>query len=495
MRVTPSRLASSLLTALAVVLTPALALAQTTVRIPAAADVYVSSEFPNTNYGGATTLRADTLPEEVSFLKFNVSLPSNATITSARLHLYTTTTQSSSGVFVYTVANTGWSESAVTFNTDKPGVGAQVGSTGGWSAAGWKSAALQTSSVYAGTVAFAVRANNDYVKTFHSSEGTNKPELEVTYTTGSVVDPAPNCIGEPADHPVVTYPEPRVFIEAQGWWAENINGVIKKYGAAEHLHIGACFPLQQAVSGMVRLDFRVVAHNLPAGSVIKNTRFHDGNGGVTLANITWGRTVGAGEHNVVVYRTVTVDTSDGGDGQRETRPLTVVTRPDGAEIHASGGWCWDVENGKTDSNHSLCTSNITEGRGWYDCFEYKNAATRGWTYPYGGIPQGQSYALGYYARDGAEGTTSVDGYFVTLDPDFHHGDVGDMLIQQTGSTSSGTVTLPGSSLTPGTHFLFIMSEDRGRCTALSPGTSFPNQNVPQDGEVSGGIRIPIKVNP
>lgn len=494
MHVTPSRLRPSLLLAMALVITPALALGQTTVRLQPAGDAYVSSAASGTNYGGATTLRTDTAPTEVSYLKFNVSLPSGATITAARLHLYTTTTQSTSGVFVHEVANTSWSESGLTYS-NRPTVGTQVGSTGGWSAAGWRSAALPATSVYSGTVAFAVLANNDYVKAFSSREGTNPPELEVTYTTGTVADPAPNCIGEPADHPVVNYPEQRVFIESQGWWAENINGVIKKYGDAEHLHIGACFPLQKTVSGMVRLDFRVVAHNLPAGSRIKNTRFHDGNGGVTLADIAWGRDILAGQHNVVVWRTVTVDTSDGGDGLRETRPLTVVTRPDGAEIHASGGWCWNVQNGKTDSNHSLCTSNITEGRGWYDCFEYKNAATRGWTYPYAGIPQGQSYALGYYARDGAEGTTSIDGYFVTLDPEFHTGDTGDMLVQQTGSANSGTVTLPGSALTPGTHVLFIMSEERGRCTTLSPGTSFPNQNVPQDGEVSGGIRIPIKVNP
>jgi hypothetical protein len=488
MHVTPS-----LFMALAVALTPALALAQTTIRIQPAGDAYVSSGASGTNHGGATTLRADTVPTEVSYLKFNVSLPTGATVTAARLHLYTTTTQSASGVFVHTVANTGWSESTLTYS-NRPTVGGEIGATGGWSAAGWQSAALSTSSVYSGTVAFAVLANNDYVKTFSSREGTHPPELEVTYTTAPPpVDPAPNCIGEPADHPVVNYPEPRVFIEAQGWWAENINGVIKKYGDAEHLHIGACFPLQKTVSGMVRMDFRVVAHGLPAGSNIKNTRFHDGNNGVTLVNIVWDRDILAGQHNVVLWRTVTVDTSGGQDGLRETRPLTVVTRPDGAEIHTSGGWCWDVENGKTDSHSSLCTDVITEGRGWYDCFEYKNAGTRGWTYPYGGIPAGQSYTLNYFGRDGAGGTPSIDGHYVTLDPDFHNGSNGTFLINQTGSTQSSPVTLPGSKLTAGIHYLFIMSEERGRCTTLSEGTVFPNQKVPQDGEVSGGLRIPIKV--
>lgn len=484
---------SSLLLVLSLTLLPALALAQTTVRLRPVEDAYVSASAAGTNYGGATTLRTDTDPEEVSYLKFNVSLPSGAAVTAARLHLYTTNTQSTAGVFVHSVG-TGWSESGVTY-TGRPAVGSQVGATGGWSAAGWQSAALPASAVFSGTVAFAVLADNDFVKVFHSSEGANPPELEVTYTTTTTGDPAPNCIGEPADHPVVTYPEQRVFIEAQGWWAENINGVIKKYGQAEHLHIGACFPLQKTVSGSVRMDWRVVAHNVPAGSVIKNTRFHDGNNGVTLTNISWNRTIATGEHNVVLWRTVQVDTNLGQDGLRETRPLTVVTRPDGAEIHTSGGWCWDVENGKTDSNHSLCTSNHTEGRGWYDCFEYKTAATQGWVYPYAGIPAGQSYTLTFYGVDGAEGTTTIDRHFVTLDPDFHAGNNGTFLVDHTGAHRNDPVTLPGSLLTPGIHSLFIMSEESGRCTTLSPGTVFPNQKVPQDGEVSGGIRIPIKVNP
>jgi hypothetical protein len=481
--------------ALVVLSVPVLASAQTTVRFNAVEDAYVSSSATGTNYGSATVLNTDTNPDQVAYLKFNVSLPAGANITGARLHLYTTTTQSSSGVFVHTVASTpSWSESTLTYSS-RPAVGTEMGSTGGWSAAGWKVATLPGSAVFAGTVSLAVLANNDYVKVFGSSESANPPALEVTYTTVTTSDPAPNCIGEPADHPVVNYPEQRVFIESQGWWAERIDGVVKKYGDAEHLHIGACFPLQKAVSGTVRLDFRVVAHNVPANSFIKNTRFHDGNGGVTLVDINWGYTLKAGEHDVDLWRTVYVDTSKGQDGLRETRPLTVLVRPDGAEIHVSGGWCWDVENGKTDSNHSLCTSNITEGRGWYDCFEYKNAQTVGWLYPYGGIPSGQSYTLNISGIDGAEGTTSIDGHYVTLNPRFHTGGNGTFLFNHAGAHRNETITLAGSQLPPGELVLFIMSEEDGRCTALSPGTVFPNQKVPQDGEVSGGLRIPIKVNP
>jgi hypothetical protein len=485
---------ASLLLALALLTTPTLVLAQTTVRFDATEDTYVSSSATGANYGSATVLNTDTVPMQVAYLKFDVSLPTHATITGAKLHLNTTTPQSQSGVFVYAVTPSSWSESSLTYS-NQPTVGAQVGSTGAWTTAGWKVATLPATAVSSGTQSFAVLANNDYVKVFGSSESANPPALEVTYTTTSTSDPAPNCIGEPADHPVVNYPEPRVFIESQGWWAERLNGTVKKYGDSEHLHIGACFPLQKTVAGSVRMDFRVVAHNIPAGSTLRNTRFHDGNGGVTLADIAWNRTIAAGEHDVVLWRTVQVDTSKGQDGLRETRPLTVVVRPDGAEIHTSGGWCWDVENGKTDSNHGLCTSNTTEGRGWYDCFEYKSAMTAGWVYPYAGVPAGQSYTLNIHGVDGAEGTTVIDRHYATLDPNFHAGNNGTFLIDALGANRNAPLTLPGSLLTPGVHYIFIMSEEDGRCTTLSPGTVFPNQIVPQDGEVSGGLRIPIKVNP
>ena len=55
------------------------------------------------------------------------------------------------------------------------------------------------------------------------------------------------------------------------------------------------------------------------------------------------------------------------------------------------------------------------------------------------------------------------------------------------------MTIPGSVLTPGVHRLFLMTERDGRCTNVSSGTVFPNQLVPQDGIISGGISVPIKV--
>ncbi|MDQ3866716.1 MAG: MMPL family transporter [Actinomycetota bacterium] len=295
-----------------------------------------------------------------------------------------------------------------------------------------------------------------------------------------------NCIGAPDLGPnaSASYPEQRVFLEAQGWWSERqADGSVFQYGAAEHLHIGMCFPLQQTVSGSVRFDMRVMGHNLPVGALIHRTRLHDANG-TTFVSYDWNRTVATMDE--VYYATVTVNTALTSDGQRQFRILTDVTRPNGAEIRASSGWCWKFANGKTATgktvaNDSDCPGRTT-GRGWYDCFEYKNVRADGWTYPYAGIASAP-YSLPVRLYDGDGVNTLVTSHEVRLDPDFHNNIMGTIVKQGSGAFT-GTVTLPAMS--PGVHKLVLMTSANGNCTS---GIGI----VPQNGEVTGVQVIPIKV--
>jgi hypothetical protein len=311
-------------------------------------------------------------------------------------------------------------------------------------------------------------------------------------------DPAPNCIGEPADHPVVNYPEQRVFLEAQGWWDDrDDDGQVARFGDSEHLHIGTCFPLQKTVKGTVRLDMRVVGHNLPAGAKLDHTRLHDA-GQKHYGDIRYDHVVAKGEHDVTIWRkNVQWNSKQAKDGLREIRFLTFVKRPDGAEIHASTGWCVNVQNGKKDSNDGSCGRRLTEGRGWYDCLEYKISRFDGWTYPYAGIPAGKPYSLPVTGQDGAPfgggGDDAVTRHWLRVDPAFHSGTLGTLVSEHLGAHRNEKLTIPGSVLTPGIHRLFLMTERDGSCTNLSSGTVFPNQLVPQNGIISGGISVPIKV--
>ena len=139
------------------------------------------------------------------------------------------------------------------------------------------------------------------------------------------------CIGAPADNPSATYPEPRVFIEAQGWWATGTDP--GQYGEAEHLHVATCFPFMQTVSRSLRLDIRVMGHNLPSGTLLHRTRVHDGSTGATIISKDWNRTVSIGEMDVKLWSTVTVDSRRVPDGRRELRFLT-----DGGAVIKLLGW-------------------------------------------------------------------------------------------------------------------------------------------------------------
>lgn len=318
------------------------------------------------------------------------------------------------------------------------------------------------------------------------------------FTTVSGADPAPDCIGEPADHPIVEYGQPRVFLEAQGWWGERLpDGNVPKYGDAEHLHIGACFPVQLTVSGTIRLDFRVVAHNAPLGSVIESTRFHNFNfdgSGSTVHEFDWNITVD--EVDEIGWHTLYVDTTEWPDGLREARPFTTLIRPDGPEIHTSASWCWNVQNGQPDSNAPLCDRDVIQGRGWYNCFEYKKAETAFWAYPYDGVTAGADHFLSISGADGApSGGEIAPQHYVRLNPSFHANQEGVHLLTHDGEHYNESLTIDGSLLTPGVHVLFVMTDDEGLCEEISPDTGFPDQIVPQDGEISGGIRIPILVQP
>jgi hypothetical protein len=297
------------------------------------------------------------------------------------------------------------------------------------------------------------------------------------------------CIGAPVEDTTV-YAEPRVFLEAQGWWGERAaDGSVPRYGRAEHLHVAMCFPLQQPVSGYVTLAVRVAGHNLPAGSIITSTRLHDANGKV-FAILRWDTVVT--QPDVTQWRTVRINSALVPSGWREFRILTTVSRPDNAEIHTSSGWCWENRNGGTRQDASTCLpsgSSVrrTEGRGWYDCFEYKVARTQDWTYPYQGIPAGQNYPIEVALRDGSGTNSLVTGYDVRLNPNFHQGEAGYLVASGTAATSSRSAIIPGSRLGSGLHKLALLTFARGTCTS---GTGL----TPQAGEATGVLVIPIRVN-
>jgi len=153
------------------------------------ADAYVDSASTGTqatNYGTATTLKVDSSPVVRSFLRFDVSLPAGSTITGASLKLYTTATSTSTGWTLYKVADTTWSETGITYN-NQPALGAQLGSSGSWSGCPcFTQASIPAANLTQGLNSFGLTTTSTTSKSFHSREGTNVPQLVVTYTLPSL---------------------------------------------------------------------------------------------------------------------------------------------------------------------------------------------------------------------------------------------------------------------------------------------------------------------
>lgn len=325
-------------------------------------------------------------------------------------------------------------------------------------------------------------------------EGELAPMSEVT--TAAAIPCVDQQTGTGKDQ--TAYAEQRVFLEAQGWWGERnpTTGVTPKLGAAEHLHVAMCFPLHHDnIKGTLPFRVRMMAHNLPVGSVVQNTFLHDPEGG-ELATIHWDDTIKTATTTFERWQSASVVTTDNPSGWREFRILTQVKRPDGAEIHTSSGWCWHVTNSASQTDSGTCESTSTRyntmGRGWYDCFEYKIAETKDWKpYPWTGIGHTTGYALKIGARDGAsQANNDFSRWEVRLDPKLHNipADTGKLIASGMFAVTAQTVTIPVNLLTPGMHHLVIIGSAANNDCRGGAGIS------PQSGEVSAVMSIPLKVN-
>ncbi len=94
---------------------------------PVAADAYVSSFKPNSNFGSANTVQVDASPILSGYLRFDVPA-FEGTVTSASLRVYVSG-GSASGFEVRSVSESGWAENTITF-ANAPPFGEVVASSG-----------------------------------------------------------------------------------------------------------------------------------------------------------------------------------------------------------------------------------------------------------------------------------------------------------------------------------------------------------------------------
>ena len=151
----------------------------TQVTFTPVADTFVNSNSPNTNYGSRATLEIDGSPIKIAYLRFIVTGLSG-TVQSARLRLQVVDPSGFGGT-IYSISNTTWVETTVTYNTrpliDGPARG-QLGKV-----AVGDIVELDVTAAINGnaTYNFAMDSNNSNGADYRSREaGTNPPLLIIT---------------------------------------------------------------------------------------------------------------------------------------------------------------------------------------------------------------------------------------------------------------------------------------------------------------------------
>jgi hypothetical protein len=153
----------------------------TSLTILPAADAYVNSGSPTSNYGSATTLREDASPDLHSYIKFDLS-GVTFPITKATLRLYANST-SSTGVNINGVTDNSWVESTINYNNAPAFNPTPAGSSGSISQAGvWISVDITALINTSGLVSVAVTTTNATAISLASREtGANAPQLVIQY--------------------------------------------------------------------------------------------------------------------------------------------------------------------------------------------------------------------------------------------------------------------------------------------------------------------------
>jgi fibronectin type III domain protein/calcineurin-like phosphoesterase family protein len=145
------------------------------------ADSWVNSAAPTTNYGSSTSLYVDGDGVRYSYLKFDLS-GVGGTVTGATLQIYAGSSQAT-GYQVYSVADTSWSESALTWNTKPPMGSTSSGSSGPVTTGTWTSVTLPSSLVQAalgGKLSLGLQTTSNTNLKLLSRESTTQPKLVVT---------------------------------------------------------------------------------------------------------------------------------------------------------------------------------------------------------------------------------------------------------------------------------------------------------------------------
>lgn len=249
-----------------------------------------------------------------------------------------------------------------------------------------------------------------------------------------------------------------VDIEAQNWWQQNGEEQV-------HIHTLAHFPLHQVVTGTFELPVIVTLHNNP-GKVgfVRVQLFDKLTVTKNVSGLNWQCAT-----DCTFNTTMLINTSSLADAKWEARITANIAAGDarfGKRLFTTSRYHVKTNNGNGGSNDKSQPVYRSPGvAAWYEGADYTNV------YCGDGIVSGAQSGFNFLTTTQV-GTVSTackwDGpgrYMATLDPNFHAGYQGQVLLQGTGATAK-KITFDASALSPGKHNLVVLS-----CKKISTGES------------------------
>ena len=194
---------AALLTAAAIApaVLPGPASAQSPATFGAAADAHVSSAYPGTNYGASSSLKLDASPLTTAYVRFNVANLS-AIVSKATLRGYTNSSNSG-GIDARAVADTSWTESAITYANAPAVSSTSLSKSGAFSKSQWISLDVTAAVKGNGAVTLALKtpSTSSLLLASRQAGSARAPRLVVETGGAPAPAPAPSPSPDPAPAP------------------------------------------------------------------------------------------------------------------------------------------------------------------------------------------------------------------------------------------------------------------------------------------------------
>jgi hypothetical protein len=250
------------------------------------------------------------------------------------------------------------------------------------------------------------------------------------------------------------YPEPRVFLESQTWWIGTPGKTGTTFG---HMHVGACLPTEQTVSGIIGIDVRIILHDNPGHFDYWNPVLVSDTQELSLPHVTDLHGLSCAVGTCTGWSHEDVDTRQLiYDGHQELRIRAYTDTPDGNVMHSSINAMIVVENGK--ATNPLDRRAYQRGKGWYTDSGYCEASFLSHV---PSAPVSGTWDVKVKIADhGASDDLAVTHHTVRLDPDFHAEPPvpGKVISDGAGELADTSFSIDTTALADGPHKLHLRAD-------------------------------------